>query len=204
MTQFEIISILKMINSLGDREYMFYMTAYNIAPTIEGTKPSSILTFSKNNRNLYESWIKYKEQFIKYFNVEAFQIKDTGDTHTILFYRQNELYNQIFKKENINFLKRFGYKEDMQLEECLQLLKKRYENFCPHEIGIFLGIPLEDVKAFMNCSNKPCLTCGYWKVYSNLDKALDTFKCYDEAKMNILKSVKDQLILNNNDTNVKA
>lgn len=204
MTQLEIISILKMINGLEDRDYMFYMTAYNLAPTIEGAKPSTILTFSKNNRNLYESWQKYKEQFLQYFNIEAFEIKDTGDTHTVLFYRENELYSQIFNERNINFLRRFGYGENMELKDCLQLLKKRYENFCPHEIGIFLGIPLEDVEAFMNCSDTPCLTCGYWKVYSNLDKALNTFKCYDEAKINILKSVKDQLALNNMHRNVKA
>ncbi|MPN31536.1 hypothetical protein SDC9_179010 [bioreactor metagenome] len=56
---------------------------------------------------------------------------------------------------------------------------------CPHELGIFLGFPLEDVKEFITNPYKECLLCGYWKVYHNKEKALKTFKYYDEAKVEI-------------------
>ncbi|KAJ51832.1 hypothetical protein BD780_000558 [Clostridium tetanomorphum] len=203
MSKLEMASTLKMINTLQDKEYMFYMTAFNIAPTIEGRKPACILTFSKKNRNLYDMWEKYKEEFLERFDIKAFHIKDTGDTHTVLFYKEAELHNQIFKDENINFLHKFGYREYMKLEECLNLLKERYENFCPHEIGIFLGIPLEDVKAFMGCTKKPCLSCGYWKVYYNEEEALQIFKSYDEAKIKVLEAVRQQIVLNSFNNNIK-
>ena len=72
------------------------------------------------------------------------------------------------------------------------MLKNRYNKFkCPHELGVFLGFPIEDVKDFMNCSNKKCLGCGYWLVYNDIDKARSIFEKYDKIKSyttrNILK-----------------
>lgn len=197
MTQFEVVSILKMINELDDKEYMFNMTAFNIAPTIQGSKPSCLLTFDKDNRNLYRTWEIYKNEFLQCFNIEAFHIKDTGHTYTVLFYKRNKLEEMIFNSKNMLFLERFGYNGGMSLEQCFEFLKKRYENSCPHEIGIFLGIPLEDVQAFMEYSNRPCLACGYWKVYYNLHQALETFRSYDDAKIKVLELVKNQLAINN-------
>ena len=63
------------------------------------------------------------------------------------------------------------------------MLKNRYKEFnCPHELGIFLGFPLNDVMDFMNCKNKKCLSCGYWLVYNNLQEAKETFSMYDKVK----------------------
>ena len=59
---------------------------------------------------------------------------------------------------------------------------------CPHELGIFLGIPIEDVKDFMECTNKKCLLCGYWKVYNNYYTAEKTFKQYDIIKEHTIHS----------------
>ncbi|WP_164509021.1 DUF3793 family protein [Clostridium rectalis] len=193
MSKVEIITTLQMIKDLEDKEYMFSMISYNIAPTIYKDKPSSIISFSKNNKNLYDLWQKYGEEFLQYFNIKAFHIKDTGDTHTVLFYKEDKLQTNLFKKEHINFLNEFGYKNYMSIEEHLLLLKSRYEISCPHEIGIFLGIPLSDVICFMESSKKPCLMCGYWKVYHNLKEAVKTFKNYDEAKIKALKTIKEEV-----------
>ena len=62
-------------------------------------------------------------------------------------------------------------------------MKRRYKEFnCPHELGIFLGFPLNDVKDFMNCKDKKCLSCGYWLVYNNLQEAQEIFSKYDKVK----------------------
>lgn len=63
------------------------------------------------------------------------------------------------------------------------MLKNRYTQFnCPHELGVFLGFPLNDVMDFMNCKDKKCLSCGYWLVYNNLQEAKETFNRYDKVK----------------------
>lgn len=53
----------------------------------------------------------------------------------------------------------------------------------PHEIGVFLGYPIEDVIGFIN--NKGCnfKCCGYWKVYGDKEKAIKEFARYDKCRM---------------------
>ena len=52
----------------------------------------------------------------------------------------------------------------------------------PHEIGAFLGYPVNDVRGFIQNEGKGCLMTGYWKVYENLAGAKMIFNKYDRAK----------------------
>ena len=71
------------------------------------------------------------------------------------------------------------------MEYALARLKNRLAdcgNF-PHEIGVFLGYPLEDVIGFIENAGQNCKCAGYWKVYCNECEAVKTFarfkKCRD-------------------------
>ncbi|QBD86795.1 DUF3793 family protein [Clostridium tetani] len=185
----EILKIFNIIKNLEDKEYMFSILAYNIAPTILKNKPSTIVNLSKNNRNLYALWDKYGEEFQRYFSVETYSLKDTNDFKLKLFYRKESLENHLHKKENINFLQKIGYNESKDIEGYLDMLKIRYENQCPHELGVFLGIPLEDIEGFIDNSTEDYLLTGYWKVYNNVEEAKKTFEEYDKARLNILNSI---------------
>jgi hypothetical protein len=83
-------------------------------------------------------------------------------------------------------LAEYGYTDGMSIRDKLQRLAGRMscEGF-PHEIGAFLGYPVEDIRGFINNSGKNCLLCGYWKVYENADEARRIFKIYDRCR-NIL------------------
>ncbi len=92
--------------------------------------------------------------------------------------------------DNKEFLNKLGYDLTLTLEENLDILVYRYEKYhCPHELGLFLGIPFEDVKDFMECTTKKCLLCGYWKVYNNSDEAKMIFNQYDEVKHYTIKNM---------------
>lgn len=41
----------------------------------------------------------------------------------------------------------------------------------PHEVGLFLGYPPEDVEGFIENKARSCKITGYWKVYSDEEKA---------------------------------
>ncbi|WP_046655809.1 DUF3793 family protein [Clostridium tetani] len=185
----EILKIFNIIKNLEDKEYMFSILAYNIAPSILKNKPSTIVNLSKNNRNLYALWDKYGEEFQRYFSVETYSLKDTNDFKLKLFYRKESLENHLHKKENINFLQKIGYNESKDIEGYLDMLKIRYESECPHELGVFLGIPLEDIEGFIDNSTEDYLLTGYWKVYNNVEEAKKTFEEYDKARLNILNSI---------------
>lgn len=72
-------------------------------------------------------------------------------------------------------------KED--INNYVNTLKDRYEKYnCPHELGVFLGYPLDDVRDFMEYNNKKCLGCGYWRVYNDITRAKEIFSKYDKVK----------------------
>ena len=65
------------------------------------------------------------------------------------------------------FLQGCGY-ESGSIEYVFEVLERRYAaSGCPPEIGIFLGIPLKDVKGFMGLSSLENTKCGMWRVYGN-------------------------------------
>ena len=48
----------------------------------------------------------------------------------------------------------------------------------PHEVGLFLGYPYDDVMAFIEHEGRDYLCCGCWKVYSNQESAEACFARY--------------------------
>ncbi len=57
----------------------------------------------------------------------------------------------------------------------------------PHEMGLFLGYPPEDVQGFMADKGKNSLCTGYWKVYQNVQEKLGLFQKYDLAREKLLR-----------------
>jgi len=51
-------------------------------------------------------------------------------------------------------------------------------NSFPHEIGLFLGYPPEDVDGFVKHKGLHCKHCGCWKVYGNVGRAKALFGQY--------------------------
>ena len=170
------------IKGSSDREYLTSTILYNIAPTIAKIKPATIITLSRNVRELNKLWEIYKDDFCKEFGTNYYEIKKTDKAINVLFFNTEYLINTIYDEKHMDYLKTFGYNQNMTLLECIQHLSKRFENTCPHEIGIFLGIPLDDVKTFIEHPTRECLLCGYWKVYFNTRESKEKFEKYDKAK----------------------
>ena len=85
------------------------------------------------------------------------------------------LTKYLFSSDVRAFLARFGY-EYGSAEEALEQLKYRIHGEFPHEIGIFLGYPLEDVKGFIADPTARTKLSGYWKVYADVDNKQKLFE----------------------------
>lgn len=101
----------------------------------------------------------------------------------ILVYRKSHLEKTLQDPENQSVLEGYGY-DSTQITECLEKLKRRCRS-CgsafPHEIGIFLGYPTEDVVAFIEKKGCGCKCCGFWKVYGDEEKAQKAFQAYEKC-----------------------
>lgn len=98
----------------------------------------------------------------------------------IYIFRPCMLEKELNLPETRSLMETLGYK-DHRMGACLNVLCNRLSKGSefPHEIGCFLGYPIEDVRGFMN--QKPCIFHGVWKVYGNADKAKELFDLYDSC-----------------------
>lgn len=106
---------------------------------------------------------------------------------TFLLYRPEELRAYLAKAEVSDLLKMFGY-EDMQLRDILRKFCREYQSYrrgerdFPHEMGLLLGYPPEDVYGFIINKGQNSLYTGYWKIYGNLADTLKLFERFNQAK----------------------
>lgn len=174
-------NIMKYIQSFDDKNYLSSIIECISAPTIMGIKPATLINFSKNKRELNSIWSYYKDLLVVNSNLNFFELKCTKENSIVLFYNYVLLEKLICKKEN-KILQELGYKSNNSLEVYLANLSHRYYEGCPHEIGLFLGFPYDDVHGFIENKGRNYLYSGYWKVYYNLKIALNTFEKYDVSK----------------------
>jgi len=177
------------LNKFEGKEYLLSTIAYKAAPTLGGIKPSSLMSFSTKNKNLYELWERYKYDVCESLNLHFFELKETNDWKLVLFYNDEMLEKTTISKGNRAFLRKMGYSEAVTQAQRLEILKMRFSWMCPHEIGVFLGIPVEDICGFMQHKGSNFLFCKYWKVYHNPEEAKNLFEGYDNAKAKAIYAI---------------
>lgn len=180
----------KKLNSMNDREYIENMLLYSVSQVIAEIKPASTVTIKKSDLKLFRSWHMYGKKFLMDINLDFIELRENKNVIILLIYNKEVLYKYLFEDKVNNLLIKLGYGNYKSIEGYLRTLQYRYNLYnCPHELGVFLGIPYEDVVDFMECSEKRCLLCGYWKVYNNFNTAKEIFNNYDKVKEFVFKKI---------------
>lgn len=185
----EFMNFISLYGIQNDKDYLYYKLAYLTAPTMAKKKPATLLSFSHNSRDLYTLWETYKDEIGKKLQMEYFEIRKCPQRILVIFFNRALLLKTLLKACNRKYLMAAGYSGELDLEEYLILLKGRFAASCPHEVGIFLGIPLEDVLTFVEKEGKGCLLNSYWKVYHNPQKARLIFASYDQARAEVASAI---------------
>ena len=87
----------------------------------------------------------------------------------------------------INAAKRYPMMAEHQVV-CLARRFRCSKDF-PHEIGLFLGYPPEDVRGFMEQGSRACKCVGCWKVYGDVEAAQKRFDTFRSCKDCYLRCV---------------
>lgn len=186
----EYLDFHSKLDSMHNKDYIENFLVYNSSLVIAGVKPGVTVTINKYNTKLYESWNDYGVKFISNINLKFISLRDNSTSLIILIYDELLLKNELFSNAHRNFLINLGYPDTRYIDDYIYTLKSRYELYnCPHELGLFLGIPFEDVKDFIDCTTKKCLLCRYWKVYNDTEKAKLIFNKYDTVKEFTIKNI---------------
>lgn len=103
----------------------------------------------------------------------------------LYLFRPAALSRDLSQGEVRRLLRQAGY-QDLAQPACLRELKRRLQagGDFPHEIGLFLGYPPEDVAGFMTHRGKHCKCVGCWKVYGDPGAAQQRFSAYKRCTAN--------------------
>lgn len=161
--------------------------ALQCAPLITGLKVSNLLIVHKES-------VSSVKNMIKNTGISYMILADTQDKTMLLLYKADELSAYLERQRVKKFLTDMGY-EKLSLNDVLVVFQgrfRRYRKGCaefPHEMGILLGYPVEDVYGFIENKGENSLYSGYWKVYENLPAKMNLFRKYDQSKETVIQLV---------------
>lgn len=176
-----ITEIMEWNLQTGNDERLSLMIGMHCAPLLMRSKISNIMTIDKSDfsgirRILKDTDISYR------------LLKSRGNKLILFLYRERDFVTYLSEPAVHSFLVKLGYETKVDPMHLLnQLAKKIFfygngEIAFPHEIGIFLGYPLCDVKGFIENFGQNALYSGYWKVYENVSETKELFARFEQDK----------------------
>ena len=152
------------------------------APTLVGLKPASLFRYqpgpSDEGRVPLARW--KGALAARGIRVRVLKACPRTGAWMIYLYREVWITRILCQPEIQDFLRRQGYRPEEGCQAMLTRLSRRLclEEDYPHEIGVFLGYPLEDVEGFIRHRGRDFTCCGYWKVDGDAAAAQRRFGCY--------------------------
>lgn len=168
------------------------MLAYHCAPAFAGIKPANIVSCRKTDfENLHEE-IRRLNDALNHKEIYLRILCECENRVLVIVYRKDVLETHLQALSNRGFLAQYGYSEAGSIADDLNLLSTRLkQDAFPHEIGVFLGYPLGDIRGFINHRDEGCLLCGEWKVYENPEEAEKLFGRFKACRKALTKRVSD-------------
>ena len=154
----------------------------NCAPTLAGIKTASLFTCPYETRDGLVSDLRRMNKWLTPKGLRILPLRFSGKKALIYLYRPKQLTADLSDAAAAKLLERSGYSTG-SCEKCLVRLvqKLRQQEDFPHEIGLFLGYPPEDVCGFMENKACGCKCVGCWKVYGDVDAAQKKFRQYKKC-----------------------
>ncbi len=158
------------------------MVIRHCAPTLAGLKTANMFNCDYETEEEMKQEIRFLNRRLSGKGIFAVPLRYSKRSALIYICRPDKLRADLTDSKAKHILETQGYGSDIPGCCIARLMKRLAEEEFPHEIGLFLGYPPEDVSGFIE--KKACKHCGFWKVYGDVDKAKKTFAKYRKC-MNI-------------------
>lgn len=159
------------------------LLAYHTAPTLLGIKCASLVSLSRTEYDVDEHSCYFNRKTAAK-GLKSRVLCGCGGRVLLLVYNESLLEKRLSDSEVRRLLNWFGYGSNFTTEECLDRLSQRIQcsGEFPHEIGLFIDYPVEDVVGFIRHKGNNYKLCGCWKVYGCEETARKTFANYDKCR----------------------
>ncbi len=158
------------------------------SPTLAGLKSGSMFSVTFDSDVEMVTALKEMNGILKEKGLKAIPFKKNETRYLIYIYRPSHLIEELKTPRAEAILKSLGY-EVGNLPKCLSELARRIKDDkdFPHEIGLFLGYPPEDVSGFIDykcgtgaCGGEPKCN-GCWRVFGDKETAERKFNQYKKC-----------------------
>lgn len=154
----------------------------NCAPTLAGIKTGSLFTCPCASREDLLNALRQWNKRLQSKGLRILPLRFSDDKALIYIFRPKKLCADLADAKAEQILRNHGY----HTEDCgkciLRLMRRvRSEAEFPHEIGLFLGYPPEDVCGFIENKACNCKCVGCWKVYGDEETARKRFDLYKKC-----------------------
>lgn len=180
--------VFKIVQSIGLAQVETKI-ALQCAPVITGIKLSNLLIVPTQDEDAVRI-------ILKKTGIVHYRLLRQDNKTTFLLFRITELVTHLTDPNVQRILQENGY-EDLSLGGILRTFQHRYQTYMnqgegfPHEMGLLLGYPTEDVEGFIHHNGQNYLYSGYWKVYKDVDSKKKLFDDYENARKELVIRLAD-------------
>ncbi|MCR5290970.1 MAG: DUF3793 family protein [Treponema sp.] len=165
------------------------------APALCGIKPSCLFSM---DRKLFDVGVDKIREWNKELTKEGSIIVPLFRSNVLVLlfvYNRDLLTRLCSSKEAKRYLTSKGYilTDDVQLLLAELFRRLAHNDAFPHEVGFFLGYPLEDVIAFEKTQGKGFRYSGLWKVYGDVEAARHKISKYNACRFTCSKLLDEGL-----------
>ena len=149
------------------------------SPTLAGIKTANLFSCRFVDENEMRGSIRSLNGILVKKGVRVLPLRYRDGCALIYAYRPSKLMQDLQRADAGSLLKECGYVSEVP-ERCIVHLMRRLADGreFPHEIGLFLGYPPEDVCGFIENKAGGYKCAGEWKVYGDEEQARKTFAKY--------------------------
>ena len=150
------------------------------SPTLAGLKTGSLFTVPYRTESELRADVADMNRRLAPKGVDL-RVLRVRRRALLYLYRPSYLSRDFSQAEAASLLRQYGYAAE-DSEQCLERLGERLRagGDFPHEIGLFLGYPAEDVRGFIE--EKDAFKCvGTWKVYGDAEAAQKRFTQFEKC-----------------------
>ena len=154
------------------------------SPTLAGLKTGNMFPVSIEAGQDICDELRRLNRLLREKGIRVVILRRTDKKALLYLYRPDYLERDLGRPEARQILEEKGYCCGSSGSCLAQLIRHMTEDAdFPHEIGLFLGYPPEDVRCFMEDTRRGVKCTGCWKAYNNEEEARKTFtkfrKCTD-------------------------
>lgn len=155
------------------------MLVYHCAPTLAGMKTGSLFSCAYGCRGELVATIRRWNGRLAPKGLRVLPLRYLEGRALIYVYRPGDLAADLADERARAILAQADYR-GRSVEQCVAELARRLRGGAafPHEVGLFLSYPPEDVLGFMEHRGADCKCVGCWKVYGDAEQARLAFDRY--------------------------